>query len=173
MPESMIAMPIPLPVGSASVSPSCERRSLAFLAAFTSSVGLRKSCAASGAEATGASVDTDSMPGSASSQARSLGESFNEIALDRHACRPTRMPLLRNVFNSEAQSAVPSGRTMTLTVPVVPADRSTCSICRSIRAFLFDVAPPLTANMTGACNVTSAATTAQVRTLARLMTGNR
>ena len=176
IPESMIAMPMPLPIGSVSERPSCARSSLDFFAScwtlpFPSSSDSAMT-PASGAELTAASTEMEPTPGRVSSHARSALDNFNEIALARRACRPTKMPLLRNVFNSETQSVVPSARTITLMVLVVPADSSICSICRSTRAFFFS-GPPLTANITGACTVTSAATTAQVRTLGRFMTFHR
>ena len=62
-------------------------------------------------------MEIDATPGSVSSHARSLVEMVSAIALARGAIRPTVTPCARSALSNEAQSAVPSARIITLTVP--------------------------------------------------------
>ena len=114
MPESMMATPMPLPVGSVSVSPSSARSSLFFTSPLP--VLLKRPSEESGAEVTGASMEIDATPGSVSSHARSLVEMENEIALASGASRKIVTPRLRSAVCSEAQSRLLSARMMTAMV---------------------------------------------------------
>src|SRR5678815_5090718 len=103
MPESTMATPIPFPVGSESVSPSCVRNSLAFFTTVFVTLLVSDASGESGDAASGASIEIDETPGSASSDFRALEGTVTAMTLTRGDVWPTLKPALCRADSTEPQ----------------------------------------------------------------------
>ena len=170
MPESTMATPMPLPVGSVSVSPSSARRSLFLIRPVP--VFVSSPSADSGEDVTGASMEIDATPGSVSNHARSLVEMVSAIALARGAMWPTRDAVCAQRTQQRGPIRVAVGADDDADGVVLTSRSLDCWICWSLFAVFGSVAPRRWRTSPEPAVPPTSATSAHVRSLSRLMTAS-